>query len=92
LIPVPVNEELPPLDAGVVPPVGAPLPPAPTVIEKTSAAALKVLNSTYPPPPPPPPIAEPPPPPPATIRPLNEVNPAGVFHVHVPTLLNVTTV
>jgi hypothetical protein len=82
LIPVPINEEFPPLDAGVVPPVGAPLPPAPTVIEKTSAAALKVLNSTYPPPPPPP----------ATIRPLNEVNPAGVFHVHVPTLLNVTTV
>jgi hypothetical protein len=62
------------------------------VIEKTSEVAVNESNSIYPPPPPPPPIAAPPPPPPATIKPLKEVNPAGVFQVHVPTVLNATTV
>jgi hypothetical protein len=35
---------------------------------------------------------DPPPPPPPIINPLNVVNPAGVLHVQVPTVLNATTV
>jgi hypothetical protein len=88
---LPDREVLAPLVPGLVVEPD-PLPPFPITTVNSSFVAEREVNSTTPPPPPPPPRFAPPPPPPPTIKPRKVVVAAGVVHVHVPTVLNATTV